>query len=96
MSTAQQIVLVGRPNVGKSTLFNRLTESRAALVASIPGLTRDRQYGVAQFDERLFTIVDTGGLVPGTEGVGIAALMVAQVLSALDSADLVLLFINLG
>ena len=95
MSTAQQIVLVGRPNVGKSTLFNRLTESRAALVASIPGLTRDRQYGVAQFDERLFTIVDTGGLVPGTEGVGIAALMVAQVLSALDSADLVLFLVDL-
>ena len=95
MSGAQQIVLVGRPNVGKSTLFNRLTETRSALVASIPGLTRDRQYGVAQLAERLFTVVDTGGLVPGTEGEGIAALMVAQVLNALDEADLVLFLIDL-
>ena len=95
MSAAPQIVLVGRPNVGKSTLFNRLTATRAALVASIPGLTRDRQYGVAQLGERMYTLVDTGGLVPGTEGEGIAALMVAQVLNALDEADLVLFLIDL-
>jgi len=56
------IVLVGRPNVGKSTLFNRLTRSRDALVADVPGLTRDRQYGIAKTASRDFIVVDTGGM----------------------------------
>ena len=60
------IALVGRPNVGKSTLFNRLTRRRDALVADAPGLTRDRRYGVAEFGERACTLIDTGGLFDET------------------------------
>ena len=56
------LVLVGRPNVGKSTLFNRLTRSRDALVADLPGLTRDRHYGRGRVGEQPFLVVDTGGL----------------------------------
>ena len=58
------LVIVGRPNVGKSTLFNRLTKSRAALVADFPGLTRDRHYGRGRSGERRFIVVDTGGFEP--------------------------------
>ena len=56
------IVLVGRQNVGKSTLFNRLTRTRDALVADLPGLTRDRQYGVGRVGTRPYVVVDTGGI----------------------------------
>jgi small GTP-binding protein domain len=56
------IAIVGRPNVGKSTLFNRLTRSRNALVADQPGVTRDRQYGIGQCGELSFILIDTGGL----------------------------------
>ena len=55
------LALVGRPNVGKSTLFNRLTRRRDALVADVPGLTRDRRYGLAELDDATFTLIDTGG-----------------------------------
>ena len=58
------IALVGRPNVGKSTLFNRLTRSRDALVADLPGLTRDRHYGEGRIGERPFLVIDTGGFEP--------------------------------
>ena len=58
------VVIVGRPNVGKSTLFNRLTRSRDALVADIPGLTRDRHYGEGRVGDRPFLVVDTGGFEP--------------------------------
>ena len=58
------IALVGRPNVGKSTLFNRLTRSRDALVADIPGLTRDRHYGEGRVGDRPFIAIDTGGFEP--------------------------------
>ena len=58
------IALVGRPNVGKSTLFNRLTRSRDALVANIPGLTRDRHYGSATLDGQRVVLIDTGGFEP--------------------------------
>ena len=56
------IALVGRPNVGKSTLFNRLTMSRDALVADYPGLTRDRKYGEGSLENRRFIVIDTGGI----------------------------------
>ena len=59
------VALVGRPNVGKSTLFNRLTATRDALVADYPGLTRDRRYGVGRAADRKFIVIDTGGLVSG-------------------------------
>src|SRR5437588_12271542 len=64
------IALVGRPNVGKSTLFNRLTKTRNALVADYPGLTRDRHYGRARAGDREYIVVDTGGFEPvATSGI---------------------------
>lgn len=86
------ITLIGRPNVGKSTLFNRLTRTRDALVADFPGLTRDRQYGVGQGGPRPYVIVDTGGI--GTAPEGIAALMERQVLRAIDEADHLLFLVD--
>ena len=61
------IAIVGRSNVGKSTLFNRLTHSQQALVADIPGVTRDRLYGEAVFQQHHFIVIDTGGLEAGTD-----------------------------
>ena len=63
------VALVGRPNVGKSTLFNRLTRRRDALVADVPGLTRDRRYGRAEIDGSAFMLVDTGGLLGDPGGL---------------------------
>lgn len=83
------IALVGRPNVGKSTLFNRLTRSRDALVANLSGLTRDRQYGHATYKDNSFIVIDTGG-ISGDE-VGVDGKMAEQSLMAADEADLVLL-----
>jgi len=82
------LALVGRPNVGKSTLFNRLTRSRDALVADLPGLTRDRHYGKARVRERSFIVIDTGGLEPDAE-TGIYAEMAAQTRQAIVEADVV-------
>ncbi|WP_408634979.1 ribosome biogenesis GTPase Der [Oceanisphaera avium] len=86
------VALVGRPNVGKSTLFNRLTRTRDALVANFPGLTRDRQYGQAKIGELEFIVVDTGG-IDGTEE-GIELQMAAQSLAAIDEADVVLFMVD--
>ena len=86
------LALVGRPNVGKSTLFNRLTRSRDALVADFSGLTRDRQYGEAIHDDRPFIVIDTGG-IDGTED-GIDAPMAEQALLAIEEADLTLLLVD--
>lgn len=86
------IALVGRPNVGKSTLFNRLTRSRDALVANLPGLTRDRKYGLGRLGERSCLIIDTGGLT-GEEQV-LDEAMARQTLRAVDEADLVLLLVD--
>ncbi len=81
--------IVGRPNVGKSTLFNRLTRSRAALVADFPGLTRDRHYGEAQMFDRSFFVIDTGGFEP-VNADGIVREMAKQTQQAIDEADLVI------
>lgn len=86
------VALVGRPNVGKSTLFNRLTRTRDALVANFPGLTRDRKYGQAKIGELEFIVVDTGG-IDGTEE-GIELKMAAQSLAAIDEADVVLFMVD--
>ena len=64
MSVAPLLAIVGRPNVGKSTLFNKLTGSRRAIVGDEPGITRDRLYGVGEWRGRSFRIVDTGGILP--------------------------------
>ncbi|NQY63115.1 MAG: ribosome biogenesis GTPase Der [Alteromonadaceae bacterium] len=86
------VALVGRPNVGKSTLFNRLTRSRDALVADYPGLTRDRQYGQAEVEEHPFIVIDTGGIQGNEEGID--ALMAQQSLMAIEEADAVLFMVD--
>ncbi len=87
------VALVGRPNVGKSTLFNRLTRTRDALVADFPGLTRDRRYGFATHADRRFIVIDTGGLATGDEGT-MTALVAEQVDLAIDEANAVVLVVD--
>lgn len=86
------VALVGRPNVGKSTLFNRLTRTRDALVADFPGLTRDRKYGRAEVEGREFIVIDTGG-IDGTEE-GVENRMAEQSLLAIEEADVVLFMVD--
>ena len=86
------IALVGRPNVGKSTLFNRLTRSRDALVADQPGLTRDRKYGVGRLGSSPYVVVDTGGISGDRDGVDV--LMLQQVQQAIGEADQVLFIVD--
>ncbi|MCW8091353.1 ribosome biogenesis GTPase Der [Alteromonas sp. ASW11-130] len=86
------VALVGRPNVGKSTLFNRLTNTRDALVADFPGLTRDRKYGQAMFEQKQFIVVDTGGITGDEEGID--AKMAHQSLLAIEEADVVLFLLD--
>ena len=83
------IALVGRPNVGKSTLFNRLTKSRDAIVADFPGLTRDRHYGNAKQGKHEFIVIDTGGFEPDATS-GIYQEMAKQTRQAVAEADVVL------
>ena len=87
------VALVGRPNVGKSTLFNRLTRTRDALVADFPGLTRDRKYGRAEVEGREFICIDTGG-IDGSEEEGVETRMAAQSLLAIEEADVVLFMVD--
>ncbi|MBN8430827.1 ribosome biogenesis GTPase Der [Microbulbifer salipaludis] len=86
------IALVGRPNVGKSTLFNRLTKSRDALVANYAGLTRDRKYGEAEFEGHKMILVDTGGISGDEEGIDAA--MAQQSMQAIEEADFVLFLVD--
>lgn len=86
------IALLGRPNVGKSTLFNRLTRSRDALVADVPGLTRDRQYGVGMAGSRSYVVVDTGGL--GSSDEELAELVTRQAQRAAEEADALLFMVD--
>ena len=85
------VAIVGRPNVGKSTLFNRITHTRAALVDDFPGVTRDRHYGDANWDDVEFTLVDTGGF---TEGDDLADAVRCQVHQAIADADVILLLLD--
>ena len=87
------IALVGRPNVGKSTLFNRLTRSRDALVADLPGLTRDRHYGEGRVGERPFLVIDTGGFEPVAKD-GIMHEMAKQTKQAVAEADVVIFIVD--
>ena len=87
------LVLVGRPNVGKSTLFNRLTGTRDALVHDMPGMTRDRHYGRGRIGAKSYLVVDTGGLEPvATEGI--MAEMARQTLQAIDEADAIIFMVD--
>jgi len=87
------VALVGRPNVGKSTLFNRLTRSRDALVDDLPGVTRDRNYGDAEWDGRPFTVVDTGGF-SGQVDDPFADAIRGQVFQAIEDADAVIMMMD--
>src|ERR1700761_5359296 len=80
------VAIVGRPNVGKSTFFNRLLEQRKAIVDDVSGVTRDRQYGIAEWSGKLFNVIDTGGFVPKTEDIFEIEIK-KQVLIALEEAD---------
>ncbi|MCU4675654.1 ribosome biogenesis GTPase Der [Catenovulum sp. 2E275] len=86
------VALVGRPNVGKSTLFNRFTRSRDALVANFPGLTRDRQYGSAEYGEYQFIVIDTGGITGDEQGID--SKMAEQSLQAIEEADVVMFLVD--
>lgn len=88
------IAIVGRPNVGKSTLFNRITKSRDAIVADFAGLTRDRHYGDARLGSREFIVVDTGGFEPDVE-TGIVREMAKQTCAAVAEADVVVFVVDL-
>lgn len=94
MAQAPLIAIVGRPNVGKSTLYNRLVGGRPALVHDTPGLTRDRRYGELEYFARKLRVVDTGGLDPEAEQEVIGAGIHRQARAALDEADAVLLVVD--
>ena len=87
------LAIVGRPNVGKSTLFNRVTRTRDALVADVPGLTRDRQFGRGRLGERSFLVIDTGGFEPVAK-TGIKKEMARQTREAIAEADVVLFIVD--
>lgn len=86
------IALVGRPNVGKSTLFNRLTTARDALVADYSGLTRDRKYGEGELFDTRFIAIDTGGITGEEEGIDSA--MANQSFLAMEEADVILFIVD--
>jgi len=87
------VAIIGRPNVGKSTLFNRLIGARRSIVGDIPGMTRDRIYGAAEWQNRAFRVVDTGGIVPDDEAV-IPANIFKQARAAIDEASLLLFVVD--
>lgn len=87
------IAIVGRPNVGKSTLFNRLTESRKAIVDDFSGVTRDRHYGMAEWTDKQFTVIDTGGYVANSEDVFETAIR-EQVVIAIEEASVLLFMVD--
>ena len=86
------VALIGRPNVGKSTLFNRLTRSRDALVADYPGLTRDRQYGFGKIGPVPYIVIDTGGVAGGETGID--ERMAEQTVRALEEADVAIVMVD--
>ena len=87
------VALVGRPNVGKSTLFNRLTRTRDAIVANFPGLTRDRHYGEGKIGDRPFLVIDTGGFEPVVKE-GVVQEMAKQTQQAIAEADVVVFLVD--
>ena len=95
MSIKPVVALIGRPNVGKSTLFNQFTKSRQALVADLSGLTRDRQYGDATYEDKSFIVVDTGGIGEADDGSGnIDDYMSEQSHTAIHEADIIVFVVD--
>ena len=89
------VAIVGRPNVGKSTFFNRMLEQRKAIVDDVSGVTRDRQYGVAEWNGKSFNVVDTGGFVPKSEDIFEREIR-KQVLIALEEADAIVFMVDVA
>ncbi len=89
------VAIVGRPNVGKSTLFNRFLEERKAIVDDISGVTRDRQYGMADWNGKVFNLIDTGGFVPGTDDVFETEIR-KQVRIAIEEADSIIFMVDVA
>ena len=87
------VAIVGRPNVGKSTLFNRLTESRSAIVQETSGVTRDRHYGKAEWNGIEFSLIDTGGYVKGSDDIFEGEIR-KQVVIALEEANAVVFVVD--
>ncbi|HMR43739.1 MAG TPA: 50S ribosome-binding GTPase, partial [Saprospiraceae bacterium] len=87
------VAIVGRPNVGKSTLFNRLIGERQAIIDDTSGVTRDRQYGVCEWNGKTFTVVDTGGFVPDSEDIFEAAIR-DQVKIAIEEASVLIFMVD--
>ena len=87
------VAIVGRPNVGKSTLYNRLTETRKAIVDDFSGVTRDRHYGVSEWTDHHFTVIDTGGYVANSDDVFEAAIR-EQVVIAVEEASVILFVVD--
>jgi len=88
-----RVAIVGRPNVGKSTLFNRLTQTRKAIVGNEPGITRDRLYEIARWDQKEFEVIDTGGMIPGESDI-IPEQILEQARLAMTEADLILFVVD--
>jgi GTP-binding protein len=87
------VAIVGRPNVGKSTIFNRLLEERKAIVEDTPGVTRDRQYGISEWNGKTFNVVDTGGFVPDTQDIFEREIR-KQVLIAVEEANAIIFMVD--
>ena len=87
------VAIVGRPNVGKSTIFNRLTETRQAITDEISGVTRDRHYGKSEWNGREFSVIDTGGYVQGSEDIFEVEIR-KQVELAIDEANVILFLVD--
>src|SRR5215510_2753357 len=89
------VAIVGRPNVGKSTFFNRLLEQRKAIVDDVSGVTRDRQYGVADWNGKTFNVIDTGGFVPDSEDV-FEKEIAKQVMIAVEEANALVFMVDVA
>ena len=87
------VAIVGRPNVGKSTIFNRFTESRQAITDEVSGVTRDRHYGKAEWNGREFSVIDTGGYVKGSTDIFESEIR-KQVELAIDEANVILFIVD--
>ena len=89
------VAIVGRPNVGKSTFFNRLIESREAIVDQVSGVTRDRHYGQSEWNGKEFSVIDTGGLVEKSGDIFEKEIR-KQVIIAIDEADVILFLVDVS